>query len=70
MGTVAPTTPPAVAPVVLPLPESTPHSRGSAARAQTLVDERYPHIIEISALADNLVIGLEILKIYRTLRMT
>jgi len=65
MGTVAPTTPPAVDPVLLPLPESTPHSRGSAAHAQTLLDERYnkPFIIEIGASADNLVIGLEILKI-------
>ena len=64
MGTVVPTTPPAIAPVLKPLPESTPHSRGSAAHAQNLVDERYvpSHILEIGGFTDNLVIELETLK--------
>ena len=41
LGTVAPTTPPTAAPVLLPLPDSTPHSHGSAAHTQTLVEKRY-----------------------------
>ena len=41
MGTEAPTTPPALALELIPLPDSTPHSRGTAAHAKTLVDERY-----------------------------
>ena len=40
-GIEAPATPPAVAPELTPLPYLTPHSRGTAAHAQTLIDERY-----------------------------
>lgn len=46
------------------LVESMPHSRGSAAYAQTLVDERrLISTSQIEAFADKFVVGLEILKI-------
>jgi len=52
METEAPTTPPAVVPELIHLPDSTPHSRGTAAHAQSLVDERYrvPHTMAKEAL--------------------
>ena len=60
MGTEAP---PTVAPELTPLPDPPPHSRGTAAHAQIILDERYriSYHGERGAANDNLAQNLSII---------